>query len=137
MKRLLPLLIVVFLVACQPEITGELTSDEVYVDEIQVRSYPREHNVNINGSRLDPKNISIKTGDRITFTNINAREYKIQEESYRMFESPYLRQGSSYTHTFSKPGTYTIEILDEDLQRETSRRDRWPSQPTKATIEVM
>ena len=137
MRRLLSLLIVVFLVACQPEITGELTSDVVYAQDTQLQSYVQEHHVNINGSRLTPKDITIKAVDRITFTNINAREYKIQEESYRMFESPYLRQGSSYTHTFNKQGKFVVEILDEDLQRDTSRRERWTSQPAKATIEVI
>ncbi len=137
MKRFLSLLGMIVLVACQPEITGELTSDVVYAPDTQIQSYAQEHRVNINGSRLTPKDITIKAGDRITFTNINAREYKIQEESYRMFESPYLPQGSSYTHTFNKPGSFVIEIMDEDLQRDTSRRERWTSQPAKATIEVI
>jgi len=138
MKKIILFIIILFVISACNSSTGNVVQDIQYQQVVLAPpKIPINHEMNISHFNFVPNKITINKGDRITFTNNNGRRHKIQEQSYRMFESPWLEIGQFYTHTFSNKGEITIELIDFDMQNPTKRRKRRQSSPLKtAFIEV-
>lgn len=67
--------------------------------------------VTVGHNRIEPAEIRVKAGDRVTFHNVDAmpggHTVAAQDGS---FSSPPLDEGEEWTHTFDEPGTYQISI---------------------------
>jgi len=123
--------------SCSPTPTGNVvqTLDQQQPVFTSLKE-PTVHEMNISSFRFTPSKVTIKKGERILFTNNNGRRHKVQEESYRMFESPWMEIGESYLHTFTQKGTYTVELLNFFDEFETKRRTRRSRTVVTGVIEV-
>jgi hypothetical protein len=61
--------------------------------------------INIYGTTLQPKNVTIDTGDAVRWVNRDNANHQIVADR-GTFASPILRQGQSYSHTFRAAGTF-------------------------------
>jgi plastocyanin len=61
--------------------------------------------VRITSTGFSPATVTIRAGDRVTWTNRDTRNHQIVSDS-GAFASPILRPGRSYTFTFRTAGTY-------------------------------
>jgi len=59
--------------------------------------------VNIQNNAFKPKEVTVKAGDTVTWTNQDSAKHSVDFES---FKSPLLGKGETYSHAFDKPGTY-------------------------------
>lgn len=61
--------------------------------------------VRIADQKFAPASITIKSGQKVTWTNADNRDHKIVARD-GSFTSDNLRHGDTFTHTFDKAGTY-------------------------------
>ena len=62
------------------------------------------HNVSIVDYAFSPSSISVRVGDRVTWTNTGMAPHNV---TFGSFGSPYsMSHGARYTHTFTKAGTF-------------------------------
>lgn len=116
------MLLVLVLASCTTSPTGQVTNQEQYTPVTVQPSGPQIYEMNISRFDFVPKELVINKGDRVVFTNNNGKRHKIAEATYRQFESPYLEVGQSFTHTFSRQGKVTVEILDFEQERDAQSR---------------
>jgi len=134
-KIVIVILALALLTSCTSSPTGSTVYEKDLVQTTYLaKDYPRTHEVSIEGFFAKPDSITIKKGDRITFTNNNGRDHKIQEEMMRTFESPWLKIGESYMHTFNKEGVFTYEILSRHTEFNTQKRKRQGTQRNTARV---
>ena len=62
--------------------------------------------VNIQNNAFTPKDLTIKSGDTITWTNQDSVKHDVD---FGTFKSPLLGKGETYSHTFDKAGTYDYD----------------------------
>lgn len=66
------------------------------------------HHVEIEQYAYGPSSLNVTQGDTVTWTNLDEAEHDVVvTNGPQQFRSPMLRQGQSWTHTFTVPGTYT------------------------------
>ena len=61
--------------------------------------------VRIESFRFSPKTITVKAGTVVTWTNADAAAHSVKAAD-GSFDSGEFGKGKSYSHTFSKPGSY-------------------------------
>lgn len=73
----------------------------------------KTHNVTIQNFAFAPPELKIKVGDSVTFTQKDSTIHTVDTDPHPDhtqlpgFDSGSLSQGQSYTHTFTKAGTFT------------------------------
>ncbi len=63
-----------------------------------------DSSVAIKNFQFTPKNITIKAGDTVTWTNSEGTHTVTADDN--SWESPTLTAGKTFSHQFTKPGTY-------------------------------
>ena len=51
--------------------------------------------------------VTIKTGDTVTWTNQDTEQHTVSSDSGNELNSPVMENGQTYSHTFTVAGTYT------------------------------
>ena len=64
-------------------------------------------NVNIAGMQFQPATIRVNPGDEVTWINNAVMPHTVTGRDDGKLSSERLNQGSIFSHTFEKPGTYT------------------------------
>lgn len=65
--------------------------------------------VNIANFAFSPATLTIKAGQTVTWTNNDSATHTVTSGTNRTFDGKYdksLKQGESWSHTYSDPGTY-------------------------------
>jgi amicyanin len=70
-------------------------------------SEPAANSVDIAGMQFQPATIRVKAGEDVTWTNRAAMPHTVSGSEHGELSSARLSQGSMFSHTFEKPGTYT------------------------------
>ena len=70
--------------------------------------------VDIKNNMFSPQEITIKAGDTITWTNQDPATHNVDfddDDDYDDYdiESPMLKKGETFSHTFNTPGTYSYD----------------------------
>lgn len=93
--------------------------------------------VSIVAAGFSPATVTIRTGDRITWTNRDNKNHQVVADS-GAFASPVLRPGRSYSFTFRAAGTYRYRDALEPAERGTIRvTGPPPSVSIAATIPIL
>jgi plastocyanin len=69
-------------------------------------AFAKEHKVNIDDQKFSPKEIKIKKGDTIVWTNNDDRDHTVTADDGKSFDSGNLNSGKKYQHKFDKAGRY-------------------------------
>ena len=67
---------------------------------------PITHSIEIKGFNFQPEELNIKTGDTVTWTNGDSVKHTVTSDSGSELDSELLSKGETYSHTFTKTGTY-------------------------------
>jgi amicyanin len=70
-------------------------------------SEPAANSVTIAGMQFQPATIRVKAGEEVTWTNSAAMPHTVSGSEHGELSSARLSQGSMFSHTFDKSGTYT------------------------------
>jgi amicyanin len=62
--------------------------------------------VTIHNFAFGPQVVTVKAGTTVHWTNRDAEAHTVTSDN-GVFNSPVLQPGTSYSHTFTKPGTYS------------------------------
>lgn len=63
--------------------------------------------VDIKGFTFSPKEVTVKAGGTVTWTNRDGFAHTVRSDNAAFAESKNLDQGSPFSHTFAKPGRYS------------------------------
>ncbi|HLC87101.1 MAG TPA: cupredoxin family copper-binding protein [Candidatus Nanoarchaeia archaeon] len=63
--------------------------------------------INIEGFAFSPKELRIKVGDSVTWTNKDSVGHTVTSDSGTELDSDLLSKEESFSHAFTKAGTYT------------------------------
>ena len=66
---------------------------------------PQRHIVRIEGLRFRPAEIEIRPGDTVVWENYDERDHTVRADD-GSFRSRRMGTGSTFEHTFNKPGRY-------------------------------
>ena len=72
----------------------------------QNTSIPKSYDVEIKSYSFSPLTITIKSGDSITWTNLDSAPHTVTSDSGSELDSESFSNGNSYSHTFTTAGTY-------------------------------
>jgi plastocyanin len=75
-------------------------------EEIQTESRVQTYNIEIKGFAFNPKNLKIKQGDIIIWTNKDFAKHTVTSDSGNELDSKLLAKGESYSHTFDTKGEF-------------------------------
>lgn len=64
-------------------------------------------NIAISGMQFQPAMIRVKTGDQVTWMNSESMPHTLTSRDSGTLASARLNRGSTFSHTFEQPGTYT------------------------------
>ncbi len=64
------------------------------------------NNVSINSAKYRPKNLTVKVGTTVTWTNNDSVPQSVTSDSPGVFDSGLLQPGGTWTYTFSQAGTF-------------------------------
>jgi len=64
-------------------------------------------NVAISGMQFQPATIRVKAGEEVTWTNNASMPHTVTSRGYGLLASDRLNRGSTFSHTFEQPGTYS------------------------------
>ena len=77
-----------------------------------------KHFVNINDLAFDIKNLNIKKGDTVVFTNYDQIRHTVINDDGKINNSDILYEYDKYTHTFHREGTFTFySSLYENMEK--------------------
>ncbi len=62
--------------------------------------------ITIKGGKYRPKNVSVKIGTTLTFTNNDSTPQTVTSDTPGLFDSGPIAPGASWQYTFSKAGTF-------------------------------
>ncbi len=65
----------------------------------------KEHKVSIKDLKYNPKELKVKKGDTVVWTNADERDHTVTSDD-GAFKSPNLADGDRFTQKFDKPGKY-------------------------------
>ena len=68
-------------------------------------AYAKEHKVSIKDVSFSPRELKVKKGDTVLWTNGDERDHTVTADD-GSFKSGNLGSGQTFTHKFKKPGTY-------------------------------
>jgi plastocyanin len=86
----------------EPETQNILNNTQVFGDS----SAPQTYNIEIKNSAFVLRNISIKVGDIIIWTNKDSTTHTVTSDSGNELASLHLSQGQTYFHTFTTAGSF-------------------------------
>ncbi len=64
------------------------------------------NNVSIANAKFRPKNLTVKVGTAVTWTNNDSVPQSVTSDSPGVFDSGLLQPGGTWSYTFSKAGTF-------------------------------
>lgn len=64
------------------------------------------NNVSINNAKYRPKNLTVKVGTSVTWTNNDSVPQSVTSDSPGVFDSGLLQPGGTWSYTFSQAGTF-------------------------------
>ncbi len=67
---------------------------------------PGANSVSISNFAFSQKEITVKAGTTVTWTNNDSAPHTVTSDSGSELSSASLAKGQSYSHTFTQPGTY-------------------------------
>ena len=62
--------------------------------------------ININNGKFRPKNVSVKVGATLTWTNNDSAQQSVTSDAPGVFDSGLLATGATFQYTFSKVGVF-------------------------------
>ena|SRR3989344_2427510 len=68
---------------------------------------PNSHDIVIKGFAFSPKELRIKIGDVVTWSNMDSVGHTVTSDSGSELNSDLFTNGDSYSHVFNQAGTYT------------------------------
>src|SRR5574342_1017792 len=78
--------------------------------KVEPKAAPQTVNVEIKGFAYNPPSVKIKVGDTVTWTQVdNVKRTVTIVTGPENFDSGLLTAGQTYSHTFTKPGTYSYK----------------------------
>ncbi len=78
--------------------------------------------VRIRDMQFQPSSVRIKVGESVTWTNGDDRDHHVSATD-RSFDSGNLKQGSSFTHRFTKAGSFDYTCTYHPRMRGTVQVD--------------
>lgn len=69
-------------------------------------AWAKDHAVSISDIKYDPKEIKVKKGDTVVWTNEDDRDHTVTADDGKSFDSGNLNTGGKFDHKFDKPGRY-------------------------------
>lgn len=69
------------------------------------------YNVTIRGMAFSPTPLAINTGDTVVWKNFDSVAHTVTSDTGLEMQSGQIKQGESYSHTFTAPGTYSYHCL--------------------------
>ncbi len=72
----------------------------------RVTPTPKNHTIQMLDYAYQPKQLTIKKGDSVTWTNYDMASHTITSKGGNELASDYLKKGELYTHTFTSTGTF-------------------------------
>jgi len=66
----------------------------------------KEHKVAIKDVNFSPKELKIKKGDTVVWTNNDERDHTVTADDGKSFKSGNLADGATFKQKFDKPGRY-------------------------------
>ena len=93
------------------DITSNITENNLWDDWVEWDSGPTTHQILITNTGLDPENITIETGDIITWINTDVEDHSVQAQG-NAFSSPLIAaNGGVWSFQFNN----TVEIAYQNL----------------------
>ena len=71
------------------------------------------HDISILDGAFDPAEISVLTGEPVTWTNRSTHDHTVTSDSGTELDSGTLAAGEAYGHVFETPGTFTYHSATE------------------------
>jgi len=72
---------------------------------------PSGNAVNMQNFAFNPQTLTVNVGTTVTWTNLDSAQHQIAADAGQQavsdFSSPTMSQGSTYSYTFQKAGTWT------------------------------
>jgi amicyanin len=65
--------------------------------------------VSMKNIAFDPKSVTVKVGQKVTWTNDEGVQHNVVAEKGEDFKSDLLSEGQTFSYTFDKAGTVTYE----------------------------
>jgi plastocyanin len=62
--------------------------------------------INLNNGKFRPKNVSVKVGTTLTWTNNDSTQESVTSDAPGVFDSGPLAPGATWQYTFDKAGTF-------------------------------
>ena len=94
--------LLIFMAACQ-----------IHQDPHSVNSV-NSNSVNMTGSLFTPARILIARGQTVTWTNNDLVDHTVTSTHNDVLNSPVIKPGQSYSHTFNHAGAYTYHCRLHD-----------------------
>ncbi len=85
---------------------GAVQESSVVVEEATA-SAVNEHDIEIQGFAFSQSELTIKQGETVTWINLDEVSHTVTSDSDAVFESPLLKKGQSFSHTFTETGVYS------------------------------
>lgn len=79
----------------------------------------QKNNVELKGFAFNPRSLTIKKGESVTWTNMDSVAHTVTSDSGSEISSPSLPTGESYSHTFNAAGTYTYHCTPHPSMKGT------------------
>ena len=67
----------------------------------------KDHKVSIQDLKFSPKELKVKKGDTVIWTNSDDRDHTVTADDDKAFKSGNLGSGKTFKYKFDKPGKYT------------------------------
>ena len=75
------------------------------------QTQPRTYNIEISGFAFQIKELKIKVGDTVVWTNKDFASHTVTSDSGSELESPYFSKNQIYSHTFNQVGTFNYHCI--------------------------
>jgi plastocyanin len=69
-------------------------------------AYAKEHKVTMKDVSYSPKELKVKKGDTVVWTNSDERDHTVTADDGKSFQSGNIADGESFKQRFDKPGKY-------------------------------
>jgi plastocyanin len=67
---------------------------------------PKGTPVEIKGMKFDPKDVKVKIGETVVWTNKDDRDHTVVADDGKAFKSGNIKRGATFEQKFTKAGTY-------------------------------
>jgi amicyanin len=77
------------------------------------------YNLDISNFAFNPKEITIKKGDTVKWTNLDSVQHTVTSDSGNELNSELFGNGESYSHTFTQQGTFNYYCIPHPRMKGT------------------